>query len=191
MMTVKTTLGRDLKNKDITIDMLVPKEHLVRKIDKAIDLSFIRDKVKHLYSKTGTNSIDPVVLFKIIIIQNIFGIRSMRKTIEEIEVNLAYRWYIGYSLDEPIPHFTTFGKVYKRKFMDTDIFEEIFNKILEELFKSKYIHLDNVFVDGTHIKANANNKKSISLVVEKKARDYQELLNYEVDLDRKKHKKKV
>ncbi len=49
----------------------------------------------------------------------------------------------------------------------------------------------NVFVDGTHIKANANNKKSISLVVEKKARDYQELLNYEVDLDRKKHKKKV
>lgn len=191
MMTVKTTLGRDLKNKDITIDMLVPKEHLVRKIDKAIDLSFIRDKVKHLYSKTGTNSIDPVVLFKIIIIQNIFGIRSMRKTIEEIEVNLAYRWYIGYSLDEPIPHFTTFGKVYKRKFMDTDIFEEIFNKILEELFKSKYIHLDNVFVDGTHIKANANNKKSISLVVGKKARDYQELLNYEVDLDRKKHKKKV
>ncbi len=191
MMTVKTTLGRDLKNKDITIDMLVPKEHLVRKIDKAIDLSFIRDKVKHLYSKTGTNSIDPVVLFKIIIIQNIFGIRSMRKTIEEIEVNLAYRWYIGYSLDEPIPHFTTFGKVYKRKFMDTDIFEEIFNKILEELFKSKYIHLENVFVDGTHIKANANNKKSISLVVEKKARDYQELLNYEVDLDRKKHKKKV
>ncbi len=191
MMTVKTTLGRDLKNKDITIDMLVPKEHLVRKIDKAIDLSFIRDKVKHLYSKTGTNSIDPVVLFKIIIIQNIFGIRSMRKTIEEIEVNLAYRWYIGYSLDEPIPHFTTFGKVYKRKFMDTDIFEEIFNKILEELFKSKYIHLDNVFVDGTHIKANANNKKSISLVVEKKARDYQKLLNYEVNLDRKKHKKKV
>ncbi len=147
--------------------------------------------MKHLYSKTGTNSIDPVVLFKIIIIQNIFGIRSMRKTIEEIEVNLAYRWYIGYSLDEPIPHFTTFGKVYKRKFMDTDIFEEIFNKILEELFKSKYIHLENVFVDGTHIKANANNKKSISLVVEKKARDYQELLNYEVDLDRKKHKKKV
>ncbi len=103
MMTIKTTLGRDLKNKDITLDKLVPKEHLVRKLDKAIDLSFIRDKVQHLYSKTGTYSIDPIVLFKIIIVQNIFGIRSMRRTIQEIEVNLAYRWYIGYSLDEPIP----------------------------------------------------------------------------------------
>ncbi len=191
MMTIKTTLGRDLKNKDITLDKLVPKEHLVRKLDKAIDLSFIRDKVQHLYSKTGTHSIDPVVLFKIVIIQNIFGIRSMRKTIQEIEVNLAYRWYIGYSLDEPIPHFTTFGKVYKRKFMDTNIFEEIFNKILGELLNSKYIDLENVFVDGTHIKANANNKKSIRLVVEKKSRDYQELLNNEIDLDRKEHKKKV
>ncbi len=190
MMTIKTTSGRDLKNKDITLDKLVPKEHLVRKLDKAIDLSFIRDKVQHLYSKTGTYSVDPVVLFKIIIVQNIFGIRSMRRTIQEVEVNLAYRWYIGYSLDEPIPHFTTFGKVYKRKFMDTNIFEEIFNEILEELLKSKYVDLENIFVDGTHIKANANNKKSIRLVIEKKSRDYQELLNNEIDLDRKEHKKK-
>lgn len=75
--------------------------------------------------------------------------------------------------------------MYKRKFMDTNIFEEI-----EELLKSKYVDLENIFVDGTHIKANANNKKSISLVIEKKSRDYQELLNNEIDLDRKEHKKK-
>ena len=76
------------------------RSYIIRKIDKAIDLSFIRDKVKHLYSNIGTNSIDPVVLFKIMIIQYTFGIRSMRQTIKEIEVNVAYRWYIGYGLDE-------------------------------------------------------------------------------------------
>ena len=99
------------------MDNLVPENHIIRKIDKAIDLSFIYDKVKHLYSPYGTENIDPIVLFKIIMIQYIFGIRSMRQTIKEIQVNIAYRWYLGYGFDEQIPHFSTFGKNYKRQFV--------------------------------------------------------------------------
>src|SRR3712207_7995679 len=95
MMTLKNTEQR-VTEKNISLDALVPKEHIIRKIDAAIDFSFIYEKVKPFYSSIGKPSIDPVVLFKIILIQYLFGIRSMRQTIQEIEVNLAYRWFLGY-----------------------------------------------------------------------------------------------
>ena len=175
MMGVKNTDERNTI-KIINLDDLVPENHIIRKIDKAIDLSFIYDKVRDLYSPRGTESIDPIVLFKIIMIQYIFGIRSMRQTIKEIQVNIAYRWYIGYGFDEQIPHFSTFGKNYKRRFEGTDIFDEIFKKILGEVVKSNFIDEESVFVDGTHIKASANNKKSISKFVEVNARFYEKSL---------------
>lgn len=84
----------------LSIDDLVPKNHLVRKLDAAINLDFIYDEVKDLYKPYGRESIDPVVLIKIVMIQYIFGIRSMRQTLKEIEVNFAYRWYIGYNMHE-------------------------------------------------------------------------------------------
>ena len=101
MMGIKNTDERNTI-KSINLDNLVPENHIIRKIDKAIDLSFIYDKVRELYSPYGTESIDPIVLFKIIMIQYIFGIRSMRQTIKEIQVNIAYSWYIGYGCDEQI-----------------------------------------------------------------------------------------
>ena len=89
----------------VCIDDLVPKDHILRDIDKAIDFSFIYDEVKELYCRdNGRPSIDPVVLFKIVMIQYTFGIRSMRQTIKEIEVNMAYRWFLGYDMIEKIPH---------------------------------------------------------------------------------------
>ena len=95
----------------IDIDSLVPKNHLVRLVDKVIDFDFIREIVKDYYSDNlGRPSIDPVVLFKIVFIQFLFGIKSMRQTIKEINVNVAYRWFLGYGFTEPIPHFSTFEK---------------------------------------------------------------------------------
>ena len=77
-----------------TIDDIVPKDHLVRKIDAAINLSFIEDEAEPLYSAFGKPSIPPLVLFKLLIINYMFGINSMRKTCEDCEVNMAYRWYL-------------------------------------------------------------------------------------------------
>ena len=107
----------------ISLEDLVPKDHILRAIDRAIDFSFIYDEVEGLYSsyEAGRPGIDPVSLFKIVFIQYLFGIRSMRQTIKEINVNVAYRWFIGYGLTEPIPHFSTFGKNYVRRFKDTYI----------------------------------------------------------------------
>lgn len=91
------------------LEDLVPKNDILRKVDRVIDFGFIYSLVEPLYCKdNGRPSVDPVVLFKIVLIQYLFGIRSMRQTIREIEVNVAYRWFLGYGLYEPIPHFTTF-----------------------------------------------------------------------------------
>ena len=114
----------------VCIDDLVPKEHLLRIIDKAIDWSFIYDLVKDTYSAdTGRPSIDPVTLIKIPFIQYLYGIKSMRQTIKDIEVNVAYRWFLGLELDEKVPHFSTFGKNYTRRLEGTDLFEKIFQHI--------------------------------------------------------------
>lgn len=110
----------------LSLDSLIPEDHLVRKLYNAINFDFVYDLVKDLYATTGAESIDPVVLIKLNIIQYVFGIRSMRQTIKEIEVNSAYRWYIGYGLTEKIPHFSTFSKNYERRFKNTNIFEQIF-----------------------------------------------------------------
>ncbi|MDE6921612.1 MAG: transposase [Lachnospiraceae bacterium] len=160
----------------ISLEDLVPENHLVRKIDAAMDFSFIYDEVRDLYKPYGRESIDPVVLIKIAFIQYIFGIRSMRKTIEEIEVNFAYRWFLGYGMHEQIPHFSTFGKNYSRRFEGTELFEHIFQRILKEACDCGFVDEEKFFIDGSHIKANANNHKYTDEVIEKSARYYEDEL---------------
>ena len=175
----------------LCIDDLVPKNHILRDIDRAIDFSFIYELVKDKYSEEiGRPSLDPVVLFKIVFIQYLFGIRSMRQTVKEIEVNTAYRWFLGYDLVEPIPHFSTFGKNYARRFAGTDVFEQIFEKILVEAIKCKFVDPSAVFIDATHIKASANKKKSVNEQVKIEAKHYHDELIKEINKDRDKHGKK-
>src|SRR5690606_28835438 len=129
----------------VTIDDLVPADHLVRKIEASIDFDFIYDLVETYYSKDqGRPSIDPVVLIKIVLIQYLFGIRSMRQTIKEIETNVAYRWFLGYGLTEKTPHFSTFGKNYVRRFQNTDLFEKIFYHILQQAIDHGLVDAETV-----------------------------------------------
>lgn len=84
----------------------VPQEHLLRKIDAAIDFNKIYDFVEELYcADNGRRSIDPVVLFKMVLIQHLYGLPSLRRTADEVSVNMAYRWFLGYGLNETTPHF--------------------------------------------------------------------------------------
>lgn len=175
----------------VCCDDLVPEDHILRDIDKAIDFSFIYDEVKDLYSEdNGRPSIDPVVLFKIVLLQYTFGIRSMRQVIREIVVNVAYRWFLGYDLLESVPHFSTFGKNYVRRFAESDIFEKIFERILSEAVNSGFIDTSAVFIDATHIKACANNKKYTNELVKIEAKHYQKELIDEINDDRENHGKK-
>ncbi len=175
----------------VSIDDLVPKDHLLRIIDKAIDWSFIYDLVKEKYSaETGRPSIDPVTLIKIPFIQYLYGIKSMRQTIKEIEVNMAYRWFLGLDFYDSVPHFSTFGKNYTRRFKDTDLFEQIFQHILEECYRFKLVDPTQVFVDSTHVKARANNKKMQKRIAKQETLFYEEMLRKEIQKDRADHGKK-
>ena len=83
----------------------------------------------------GRPSMDTVMLIKIPFIQYLYGIKSMRQTMKEIEVNVAYRWFLGLDMLDPVPHFSTFGKNYTRRFKDTDLFEQIFsNRQFQETY---------------------------------------------------------
>ncbi|ATF29510.1 IS1182 family transposase [Staphylococcus simulans] len=175
----------------ISISQLVPDDHLLRKVEKVLDLNFVYDLVKDKYClDNGRPSIDPVILVKILLIQKLFGIKSMRQTIKEIHTNVAYRWYLGYGFFDKVPHFGTFSKNYTRRFYDNKLFEEIFQHILKIAFENNLINTEQIFIDSTHIKANANKNKYIKKVVQIEAKAYQKELDDEVNLLRKADGKK-
>lgn len=89
-------------------------------------------------------------------IQYVFGVRSMCQTIKEIETNVAYRWFLGFGFYTEVPHFSTFGKNYERCLKDTDVFKQIFYRILKEIADQGLLSADHVFIDSTHVKASAN-----------------------------------
>lgn len=175
----------------LCMDEMVPSNHLLRIIDKAIDWSFIYELVEDKYSQdTGRPSMDPVTLIKIPLIQYLYGIISMRQTVKEIEVNVAYRWFLGLDMADKVPHFSTFGKNYTRRFKDTDLFAQIFTHILTECYKFKLVDPTEIFVDATHVKARADSRKMQKRIAKEESLFYEELLKKEINEDRDSHGKK-
>lgn len=173
------------------LDDLVPQDHLLRAIDEYVDFTFIYDLVIDKYdAKQGRPSIDPVLLMKLPLIQYLFGIKSMRQTIQDIEVNNAYRWFLGLDFMDKVPHFSTFGKNYVRRFKGTDIFEQLFYGILTQCVAAQLVDTTEVFIDGTHIKAHANRRKFKKVEVSEPSLFYIEMLNQEIQKDRAEHDKK-
>lgn len=150
-----------------TMEEIVPENSLFRKVDKYIDFTFIYDEVKNLYCENnGRPGIDPVVLFKLVFIQALDGIKSMRKTCEKIKVDAEYRWFLGIPFGQKTPHFSTFSKNYERRFKGTDIFEKIFINIVNQAIKYNLVDGTTFYTDSTHKKANANKSKFEDQVVE-------------------------
>ena len=173
-----------------TMEEIVPKDSIFRKIDKYIDFTFIYDKVKDLYCKdNGRPSIDPVVLFKLVFIQTIDGIKSMRQTCKKIKVDAEYRWFIGIPFGEETPHFSTFSKNYERRFKDSNIFEEIFIEIVNQAIKYNLVDGTTFYTDSTHKKANANKNKYEDVLVEE-IKERRKWLEEEINEERIKQGKK-
>lgn len=173
-----------------TMEEIVPQDSLFRKIDKYIDFTFIYDEVKELYCENnGRPSIDPVVLFKLVFIQSLDGIKSMRKTCEKIKVDAEYRWFLGIPFGKETPHFSTFSKNYERRFKDSDVFEKIFINIVKQAIKYHLVDGTTFYTDSTHKKANANkNKYTDEIIKNVKAR--RKWLEEEINEERIKQGKK-
>jgi len=176
----------------VSIESLVPKDHLLRKIDRVIDFEFIRDKVKDLYcADNGRPAVDPVVLFKMLFIGYLHGVRSERQLVREIQVNVAYRWFIGFGLTDKIPDASTFSQNRRRRFTENAIYQDIFDEIVLQAMRRKLISGRVLYTDSTHLKANANKHRFEKKEVEASTRGYLDELETAINADRKAHGKKA
>ena len=180
MITIKKEIQSEILM--TTMEELVPEESLFRKVDKYIDFTFIYEEVKDLYSlDNGRPSIDPVVLFKLVFIQALDGIKSMRKLCEKIKVDAEYRWFLGIPFGSETPHFSTFSKNYERRFKGKNVFENIFINIVKQAERYGMLN-DEFFMDSTHRKANANKNKYEDIIIQqvkKRKLDLEEEINEE------------
>jgi len=146
---------RNLKTfTSFSLETLVPEDNFYRQVEKCIDLSFVRDLVRHLYSAFGRPSIDPVVFFKLQLIAFFEGIRSERLLMETVSLNLAHRWFIGYDLDEDVPDHSSLSKIRERYGME--IFQQFFERIVELCMVAGLVWGEELYFDSTKVDANAS-----------------------------------
>ena len=174
----------------ICIEDLVPADHLLRKVEKHIKFSFIYDKTKDLYSDIGRPCLDVVVLFKMMLIGYLYGIRSERRLEQEIQMNIGYRWFLGLGLSDKVPDPSTISQNRRRRFKGSNIFEEIFDEIVRQAMSSGFVGGDQLFTDSTHLKASANRNRREVVEVEQSPRDYLDDLEASVNEERAAHDKK-
>lgn len=159
--------------------ILVPQDHLLRKVDKHIDFSFIHELVKDLYCPdNGRPALDSTLLFKLLLLGYLFGVRSERQLIREVQVNVAYRWFLGLNLTDKVPDASTLSQNRRRQFNDSSIYQQVFGEIVFQAMKRKLVSGDVLYTDSTHLKANANKGKWV------RARAVSERQAYMDELDR-------
>ena len=154
MMGIKSVQETMLYN--FSLSKRVPEDHLLRKVDQVIDLSFVRALVTDKYSHTGQPSIDPEVIFRMMLIGYLYGITSERRLADDISLNMAYMWFIGYNLDESTPNHSVLSKARSR--YGKEVFEQFFKRVLEQCIKTGLVKGDKVYMDSTYIYANASRK---------------------------------
>lgn len=175
----------------VTLESLVPADHLVRKIAAAIDLEFIRERVAHLYcADNGRPALDPVLLFKLLLLGYLFGIRSERQLMREVQVNVAYRWFLGLRLTDKVPDASTLSQNRRRRFADSAIYQEIFDEIVLQAMGKGMVEGRVLYTDSTHLKANANKQKFDVMKVEQAPAAYLAELEAAIDTDRQSSGKK-
>ena len=146
---------------NINLDRLVPEDHLLKRLESLVSFDFVRGITKDYYSHTGKPSIDPVVLVKMLLVGYLFDIRSERKLVEEISLNLAYRWYIGYDLDEEVPNHSIFSKARAR--FGKKLFVDIFEKILVKCIELGLVSSEGMLIDSTIVRANASDGSMVEI----------------------------
>lgn len=172
----------------VSLESLVPQDHLLRKIEAVIDFSFIHDRVAGLYCPdNGRPPLDPTLMFKALFIGYLFGVRSERQLVREIEVNVAYRWFLRLKLTDPVFDASTLSQNRRRRFNDTSVAQDIFDHIVEQAIGHGLVDGTVLYTDSTHLKANANKGKYDLAVVAKSRSDYWSDLDAAIEEDRAVH----
>src|SRR6201986_3112773 len=146
---------------DFCLDDHVPEDHLLRRIDRFLDLEKVRTELKPFYSSIGRPSIDPELMMRMLIVGYCMGIRSERRLCEEIHLNLAYRWFCRLGLDGRVPDHSTFSRNRHGRFRESDALRRLFESVVQRCIAEGLVSADGFAVDASLIAADANKQRSV------------------------------
>jgi transposase len=139
----------------------VPDDHLVRTIAGVLDLSWVHAELAPYYPKLGRPSIDPVLMIRMLVVGYVFAIRSERALCRDVQVNLAYRWFCGLSIEDKVPDHSAFSRARNERFRNTDVFRTVFERVVEACIRAGLVGGEGFAVDASLIVADANKQRSI------------------------------
>lgn len=140
----------------LDMEAMIPEDHLLRQIKDCVNFDFIYEKAAPYYSYVGRKSIDPVVLIKMLLIGYLYGIKSERRLKEEVQLNLAYRWFCGLDLMHRVPDHSTFSQNRRRRFKEAGILREIFNEIVLKCIELGIVSGETGVADGSFLPSNVS-----------------------------------
>ena len=143
------------------LDAHVPSDHLLRGIDRFLDLGELRGHLAPFYSHTGRPSVDPELLIRMLIVGYCFGIRSERRLCEEVQLNLAYRWFCRLGLEEAVPEHSTFSKNRHGRFRDSEAFRQLFETVLQRGIVEGLVGGEGFAIDASVVKADASRARAV------------------------------
>src|SRR3954452_3354527 len=146
---------------EFSLERHIPADHLLRSIDRFVDLQEIRQDVAPFYSNIGRPSIDPELMIRMLLVGYCSGIRSERRLCEEVHLNLASRWFCRLGLDGDVPDHSTFSKNRHGRFRDSDLLRRLFEAILRRCIDEGLVGGENFAIDASLIKADANRQKGV------------------------------
>lgn len=141
---------------EFNIEDRVPADHLLRRIDAVLDLSWVRSELSPLYNHTGCPSVDPELMIRMLLVSDCYSIRSERKLCQEVELNLAYRWFCHLGLEDKVPNHSTFSVNRHSRFRDGDIFRKVFERSVRQCMNAGLVKGEGFAVDASVIEADAN-----------------------------------
>jgi transposase len=144
-----------------SLEQHVPVDHMVRSIDRFVNLSDTRNHLEPFYSSTGRPSVDPELMIRMLIVGYCFGIRSERRLCEEVHLNLAYRWFCRLGLDGQVPDHSTFSKNRHGRFRDSDLLRHVFEQSVRRCMEEGLVGGEGFAVDASLIKADANRQRGV------------------------------
>jgi len=146
---------------EFSLERHVPVDHMLRAIDRFVELGEVRAHLAPFYSTTGRPSVDPELLIRMLIVGYCYGIRSERRLCEEVHLNLAYRWFCRLGLEGDVPDHSTFSKNRHGRFRDSDLLRHLFEAVVRRCMAEGLVGGDGFAVDASLIRADASRQKGV------------------------------
>src|ERR1700739_2929303 len=143
------------------LEEAVPDDHLVREIAAVLDLAWVRVELAPYYSSTGRPSIDPELMIRMLIIGYVFALRAEPPLSRDVQVNFAYRWFCGLSIEDKVPDHSAFSRARNDRLRDSDIFRSVFERVVNACIRAGRVGGEVFAVDSSLIVADANKQRSI------------------------------